>query len=240
MAAVGFNWSKLNRKTIIGIVLKCKTSIANVELTPTQIQKILSAQIKVCLPIRIVKRLHQITERGTVYIGGAYYSDLDKSKKIAIELVLQYNPEDKKIIITTNKFKNLAKAIADTILHEVIHMRQYRSRKFKFLPNYVSIAESHKQRVTQNYLGCPDEIDAYGFNIACELHDKFKGDVSKIVTYLNNPRFIKRKNNWLKYLEAFDRNHNDPVIRKIKKRTIHYLSYVDLGKPYKTAEWINH
>lgn len=240
MAAAGFNWSKLDRKTITSMVLGCRSLITNAALTPSQIQKILSSQIKQYLPIKIVKRLHQVTERGTVYIGGAYYSNMDKAKRIAIELVLQYNPEDKKITITIGKFRRMAKAIADTILHEVIHMRQYRSRKFKILSNYVSVAESHKQRETQNYLGCPDEIDAYGFNIACDLHDKFRGDPIKIAAYLNNPKFNKRKTNWLKYLEAFDRNHNHPVIRKIKKRTIHYLPYVELGKPYKTSDWINH
>jgi hypothetical protein len=40
--------------------------------------------------------------------------------------------------------------MADTILHEIMHMRQYRRRKFKILPDYASTAEKTEQRAEQD------------------------------------------------------------------------------------------
>ena len=82
-------------------------------------------------------------------------------------------------------------------MHELIHMRQYRRRKFKVLPDYASNADKTEQRDEQSYLGNSDEIDAYSYNIACELMDKFKYDTAKVVNYLNEDQtrdFDKKRN----------------------------------------------
>lgn len=240
MRASTFNWSQLDRNNLAKMVSLCKHDIVNQLLPINQIHKTLSKHIKSHLPIKVTKRLSFETEPGCMYIGGTYYSDLDAESKIAIELVLQYNPLDSHIMIESKRFKKNTYGIADTILHEIIHMRQYRSRKFKVLPDYASSAEKRKQRLDQMYLGCTDEIDAYSFNIACDLYSKYKGSTDAIVNYLNKHRGenIRKKNNWIKYLQTFNNDHNHPVIKQVKKRVIYYLPYAAIGKPFKSTNWI--
>jgi hypothetical protein len=131
--------------------------------------------------------------------------------------------------------------IADTILHEIIHMRQFRRRNFKELPDYASNAEKSKIREEQEYLGCSDEIDAYGFNIACELIDKFGKNKRQIVNYLNeNQKGKKRRHNsWRMYLKAFEHDHNHPILQRVKKKVVRYLPAAEAGKPYRNKDWIN-
>ena len=119
-------------------------------------------------------------------------------------------------------------------------MRQFRRRKFKDLPDYASRAEKDEQNQAQSYLGKSDEIDAYGFNIACELVSKFKGDEQLITQYLNEDQSKKRRksNCWRDYLKAFDHDHNHIIIKRLKKKVIHYLPHARVGKPYRTKEWI--
>ena len=131
--------------------------------------------------------------------------------------------------------------IADTLLHEIIHMRQFRRRNFKQLPDYASNAEKSELREEQEYLGCSDEIDAYGFNIACELMNKFGKNNIQVVNYLNeNQKSKKRRpNSWRMYLKAFEHDHNHPIIQRVKKKVVRYLPAAEVGKPYRNKDWIN-
>jgi hypothetical protein len=131
--------------------------------------------------------------------------------------------------------------IADTLLHEIIHMRQFRRRNFKQLPDYASNAEKSELREEQEYLGCSDEIDAYGFNIACELMNKFGKNNVQVVNYLNeNQKSKKRRpNSWRMYLKAFEHDHNHPIIQRVKKKVVRYLPAAEVGKPYRNKDWIN-
>ena len=118
-------------------------------------------------------------------------------------------------------------------------MRQYRRRGFKSLPNYESTAARSKIREEQSYLGCADEIDAYGFNIACELLDKFKGDNKAVIKYLNTrQRNSSARNCWITYLKAFKYDHGHEIIKRLKKKVIRYLPRAEAGKPFKSCDWI--
>ena len=241
MAQVGtLDWSKLDRSSIFNMVMLCQPLIIGKTLLINDLHRMLTRHIKQHLPLKLKKQLSADTAFGEVWVGGAYYSDLDRELQNAIVLVLQYNPFEEYITLTKLKFKRIAISIADTILHEIIHMRQYRARQFRVLPDYPSTAQNHKQRASQRYLGCTDEIDAYSFNIACELNAKFKSNSTDIVTYLNKPQNIKRvrSTSWTRYLLAFDNNHNHRIIKRVKKRVIHYLPHAILGKPYKNSDWL--
>lgn len=235
-----FNWSLLNRTNIIQMVLLCKELVVDIALPVNDLHKILSLHIKTYLPITVQKYRRKTNERGVVYVGGSYHSDSDQSSARAINLILQYHPTDTHIKLSSLRFKKLALVIADTVLHEIIHMRQYRRRQFKELPDYNSTALTRSQRIDQQYLGRTDEIDAYSFNIACELLDKFKGNAIAITEYLNSPQILKekRQNNWQKYLQVFNNDHSHKIIKNVKKRTIFYLPYALTGKPFKSASWL--
>jgi hypothetical protein len=175
-------------------------------------------------------------------MGGTYYSDFDKNGHTRfIEIVLCYHPLDEKIKLTEYRWTRLCALFADTILHEVIHMRQYRRRDYKDIPGYESSANLARKRNEQIYLGNSDEIDAYSFNIACQLLDRFGEDKTSIVNYLNTDLNDKRlkKDGFRMYLDAFDHNHSHRVIRKLKKKVMNYIPNAqEIAKPYKTSDWL--
>jgi hypothetical protein len=235
-----YNWSSLDRKILFHILFSIKNQIIDINIKIDQFHNIITKTIKDSLPLRVRKEKNTITGKGEVLIGGVYYGNLDENLQKSIEIKLCYHKFDKKIIFTNNKFKKFCKLFADTVLHEIIHMRQYRRREFKEILGYDSTSEKTKQFKEQTYLGHPDEIGAYSFNIACELHDKFKGDKNKIVEYLNKSIFNhKSKNCWEMYLKAFDFCHTHPVIKKIKKRTMYYIARDQINKPFQTKDWIS-
>jgi len=238
-----FNWSQLDRNNLYSMLYSAGSDIVGKKMSVKTLHQRLGTHIKSCLPVTIKKLQYDTKQdRGFPYMGGSYDSVLDhKGKKKFIEVVLSYNPLDTEAKITKYRWTRLCSLFADTILHEIIHMRQYRRRQFKSLPGYASTAEKTKQREEQSYLGDMDEIDAYSFNIACELNAKFYGKDKDIVNYLNkNQNGLRRRSNcWRMYLKAFDHNHNHPIIKKVKKRVLYYLPRAKMGKPYQTKDWIS-
>lgn len=238
---VKFDWSLLDRQSIAEFIRCLESEIVKKELTVTQFHRKITNHLKKHIPIRVRKVFNSRIAAGRVYIGGTYYSDYDQEKKKCIEIIFEYQNQRSKLNLSSRRFISVCYAIADTILHEIIHMRQYRRRKFKFLPDYDSNAGKTKLRLEQGYLGSTDEIDAYGFNIACELLDKFENNRRKIFRYLNENQQGKRRkhNSWIMYLKAFEHDHNHPIIQRVKKKVARYLSAAAAGKPYRNKDWIN-
>jgi len=235
-----FDWSLLDRQSLIDALALIAPKVVNKQLKVDTYHRIFSKHIKSMLPVIVAKRSDKAVEFNCSYLGGAYYSDNDKARQKCIEIVLVYNPFDKFITVSRSKFNRLCSLFADTILHEVIHMRQHRRRKFKDLPDYASTAEKDEQNQEQSYLGKSDEIDAYGFNIACELLTKFNSDHQLIYQYLNEDQSKKkrRSNCWREYLNAFDHDHNHIIIKRLKSKVIRYLPHAEAGRPYRNKEWI--
>lgn len=235
-----FKWSGLDKYSIIQMLKPCREQLVDQKLTVAKVQRIFSTHLKAHLPIKVTRDYDFNTEPGLVYIGGFYHVTNDKYKQQCIEVLLSYHPFDSHITITGKRFRAMCNTIADVILHEIIHMRQARARNFKSIPGFSSYAESNKQRKQQNYLGDPDEIDAYGFNIACALYERL-GSYRSVAKHLNIDMNDKRrrKDSWYTYLQAFDHNHSHPVIKKLKKRIMYYVPYAELGKPYKTTNWLS-
>lgn len=236
-----FDWSLLDRQGLIDALVLIAPKVVNKQLKVDTYHRIFANHIKSILPVIVAKRSDKKVEFNCSYLGGAYYSDYDKARQKCIEIVLVYNPFDEFITVSRAKFNRLCNLFADTILHEVIHMRQHRRRKFKDLPDYASTAEKDEQNQEQSYLGKSDEIDAYGFNIACELISKFHGDEHSIIDYLNEDQSKKRRrsNCWREYLKAFDHDHNHIIIKRLKKKVIRYLPHAHAGRPYRNKEWIS-
>lgn len=239
---IKFDWSSIDRNNLINLFKEIKKDVIGKKLTPYKLHRIISKHIKQHLPIKITKSLSSNVKSESVTVGGFYYSWLDRKKYRAIEIQFQFDMFAKYIKLSDYKFNKLATNFSDIVLHEIIHLRQFRSRNFKYLPEYPSTAESYKQRQKQIYLGDRDEIDAYAFNIACELSDRFGFNQNVIAKYLdinlNDNRKIK--DCWKMYLDTFDYDHQHPVIKKLKSKVIKYLPNAELGKPFKNKEWINY
>lgn len=236
-----FDWSTLDRTSLIKIFRSLRDQIVGQPHSIPQIHSIFSQHVKKYLPIKVSKSMSADVEFGWVYIGGSYYGEYDQDFKKCIEIVFAYNPFDEEITLGPMAFKNMCRTFADTILHEIIHMRQYRRRNWKDLPYYLSTAARSEQRREQEYLGCSDEIDAYSFNIACELIEKLK-DPKAVADYVaQKHRRGRLKSSSLRmYLKAFDYNTAHPIIKKLKKRVISYIPNAELGKPYRNRDWICH
>jgi hypothetical protein len=242
MATVSsYDWSSWDKQSIIEMVEMTRDRIVNQPLTIDRFHNILSKHIKKYMPIRSRKSQELQVEPTYCWVGGVYHTEYDMNREKAIELCFAYSLADTKLTYTGRRFTRLCSRIADVLLHEIIHMRQARKRKFKSLPGYSSTAESTKQRQEQEYLGDNDEIDAYAFNMACELNEKFKGDMKRIVNYLNEEQKSKKRiyDTWRTYLKAFNWDQNHRITRKIKKRAIYYLSRTQVSKPFHSKDWIH-
>lgn len=236
-----YDWSILDRNLLTAMTALSAYNIVNQKLTPLEISSRIRNYLRFFkIPVNLVSIYHKNTDKNSIWVGGQYCSVSDELGKKSITVYLQYNPTDTYIKLNKRKFLRVCLNMADSILHEIIHMRQYRRRCFKTIPGYESFAESRKENAEQTYLGHNDEIDAYSFNIACLLVNKFKNNVNHIVDYLNNDLSNKQlvNNSYLTYLKTFNHNHNHIVIKKLKKKIMYYLPYAKLGKPYKTSNWL--
>jgi hypothetical protein len=238
-----YDWSQLDRDLIASMVSFTKPSVVDKTLSPTEFTKKIRTLLRFFkIPVSVKTTYAKETTKDTVWVGGLYYAVPDKVGQTAITLLLQFNPKNKnQISINYRHFRKMCWSLADTLLHEIVHMRQYRRRSFKDIPGFYSTANSGKKRAEQVYLGHDDEIDAYSFNIACQLIDKFGYDEKAIVNYLNSDLNDKRKksNSFKLYLEAFDHNHKHTVIKKLKKKVMRYVpNAAEIRKPYRTTDWL--
>lgn len=237
-----FNWSTLDRPFLIKLFEKLSPIVVNKEFEIKELHQIFRKHIKTHLPVKITKNFGSDIKKDSAHIGGVYYCSLDKQKKPCIEVKFVYNNDTSTIKITKHNFQKMSRIFADTILHELLHMKQYRKRKFKVLPDYASTANNREKRQEQQYLGCLDEMDAYGFNIACELSDRYKNDIEKVIEHLNNPRKYQKNGtgSWNMYLKAFDNDHQHPIICCVKIKVLKYLpNAIMVGKPYRSKNWIS-
>ena len=236
------NWSEVTRRDIIDSIVSLLPKLINKH--PTYVldfHRLVAQRLKKILPIRIKKYfLPDQIEKNQVGISGCYHYDLDEQGQKSIELVFHYHDLLDPLEIGSKRIKNMGALIADTILHEVMHMSQFRKKDFLLSPDYESRAKNSCKQKEQSYLGKPDEIDAYAFNVVCELADKFKNDHTKIIKYINDDQKRKRRrfNSWIMYIRAFEHNHDHPVIRKLKKKIIRYLPQYQIGKPYSQNRWL--
>jgi hypothetical protein len=239
----GFNWSQLDRNNLYSMLYSAGRDIVGKKLPVSAVQKQLSSHIKSNLPVKVIRKQNDPKQKhGFVYLGGTYYSDIDMAGRDKfMEIVLSYHPEDKEIKLTEYRWMRICAVFADTVLHEIIHMRQYRSRNFKSIPGYESTAYYHKQRVDQEYYGDRDEMGAFSFNIACEMLDRFGYDPREIMKYMDSMRAKRhKKTTYFKMLSAFDWNHDHIKIKQMKRKILKQLEYAAIGKPFKTTNYLTY
>ena len=238
-----FNWSLLDRSNLYEMLNGIQSKVVGRSLLIEDLHKILATHIKRNLPIKVKLDRDSKNDKGYIYVGGAYYSGIDKEQDYRhIEIIFSYNPEQRRLKLSRHRWVRTCLLFADTVLHEVIHCRQYRSRNFKTIPGYQSTAYYARDRKEQNYYGDTDEIGAFAFNIACELIDRFGHDFDAASKYMDSNEYKRHKRTcFFKYMNAFDNNHNHWVIKKLKKKVISYLpNALEIGKPFRTASYLTY
>lgn len=233
-----FVWSDLNRELIIDLLYSKRHFLVK-EMSVHTFHKKLSYQIKKIAKVKVNKFFDKKIEKHVVCVGGSYCSDSDQDNRTAIAIDCYYSKYKKIYVCETNYFQ-LCVTIADVLMHEIIHMRQHRKRNFNSIKEYKSKVRDEEKRMTQNYLGNKDEIEAYGFNIACELRDKFKEDDEKIKMFLNGNIRIKANKMlcYQQYVKAFNRNWKHPVMVSLKRQIEKNINKAKIGKPFKNNFYI--
>lgn len=236
MARKAFNWSLLDRTTLYSMLYELKPKIVDKRLPIGKITSILSKHIKSHLPVKVTSNRHKPVKKGELWIGGAYYSHLDKddhSRFIEVELAFPTTADTMKTSLY--RWERICTLFADTILHEIIHTRQYRARNFKEIPGYESTAYYAKDRAWQEYYGHRDEMGAHSFNLAQDMIDKFNFDTKAIKDYLDSPVPKRvRPNGWGRFMKSFEYDHTHPKVCQMKHKIMTQLENAYNGKPFKT------
>jgi hypothetical protein len=238
-----FNWSLLTKRNLYSMMHSAGKDIVGKKLSVAVIQKHISNHLKSNLPIKVTKRQTDFSQKqGLTYLGGAYYSDYDKNNwGRCIEIIFCYHPLDKHLHLTEYRWQNMCALFADTILHEIIHMRQYRARNFKNIVGYESTAHYVRDRKEQEYYGHRDEMGAFAFNIACEMVGRFGNDRTAIQKYMDSMQCKRRpKSTYNEYLKTFGYNHNHNIIRRMKKKILAQIDNAIVGKPFKTQDHLTY
>ena len=242
MTRQAFNWSALDRDTLYSMLYSLKPEIVDKRLPIGQIIRQLSKHIKAHLPIKVVSYRHKPVKPGEIWIGGAYYSDDDKQgKKRFIEVELAFPTVTATMKTSSYRWERICKLFADTILHEIIHIRQYRARNFKDLPGFESTAYYAKDRAWQEYYGHRDEMGAHSFNLAQDMIDKFGFDPNALREYLDStvPKRVC-PNGWGRFMKSFEYDHDHPKVHQMKHKIMTQLENASHGKPFKTSNYLTY
>jgi len=215
-----FNWYAVCRKDLIDTVMFCKKILVGRGKSTNLFFDTIKYQLKKKYPILIRKKL---SKDDNIKIGGKFLveRDIHNKKSIIVEFFL---PNLTHINISSQYLLNIAKCIADTVLHELIHMRQYRSSNYRinFYPSYFSMIE----------------IQAYSFNIACEMYDNIL-DKTKMLSLIEKNKISEFSNTYNFYLKLCNNNLQHIVMKKIKNQIKKYLPLVKKGFPFKSGKWLS-
>ena len=164
-------------------------------------------------------------ESGDMNMNAAYdpHDDEDGFDPFTIDLI--FSEKDKELEFTKEGILNIRDRILDALEHEMIHMRQYRSRNFVKQRDYKSKADEPDVKRAKEYLGNDDEIEAFAKNISTELlRKRSKDDALDLLRNVKDTAGLKDElgyllsPNLLGYLAVWGFNTGHPVIKKLLKK----------------------
>ena len=161
--------------------------------------------------------------------GAEYSFDADERGQRQFGLGLFMNhPKNEKYLITQRRADIMSIEITEALLHEYEHQRQYRSRRYRSIKHvYRSDGRNYTEKENKEYLGHPDEIDAFATNIAARLF---------LYAFVYEKHDLAESSDMLMYYEHFGRRH--PITRLMERRIQQKLEYFkenDNGKPHRRA-----
>ena len=217
------------RKEVLDILEDIKPKIVNQFLSVDELVQDLGVFIGQRFNIDVKHAEPGQVDQNDIELNGYYDGGLDEVGDTAIEVYLITNPMQDVIIIDAEQFEIIARKIADTLSHEVIHMSQFRARDFLEVERIeYSDIEEDEEEDERGYLSSPDEINAYAYNIANELLEK--NALPVVLQKLNRLKDISIEDslNLWAYVNAFEKNTNHPVLKRLIKKV--YKSLLDLSK----------
>jgi hypothetical protein len=123
-------------------------------------------------PIRVkVQENTELLDPEDFTIGAEYDCELDQQNKkhFIINLIINH-PKHVPMEITGDFADRFTLEMVEALVHEYQHQHQYRARNYILNKGYTSAHRDSKIKEDQEYLGQPDEIDAYAANIAARFY----------------------------------------------------------------------
>jgi len=210
-----------SRKQILPIINELKPLILNRIFTVDEIVEIIGVFIGKRFKVDIVHARAPEVDLNDIDLNAYYDSGLDEAGDVSIELYIITNPNDEMITLDDKQFDVIAKRIADSIAHEMKHMKQSRARDWLEVERMDFAYAEDELLESQLYLGDPDEVDAYAYNIAEELLD-----CPNYRLKLEQPSTVTTKDslNLWAYVHTFEGDFNHPVLKKLLKKVYKNLS----------------
>lgn len=207
------------RTEVLSIMKDLEPEVLNVLFPIEDLIDTLGEFLALRFKVDVVAAQADQVDMDDININAYYDPDMDERKKIAIELVLVTNPNCHYITFDSTTWLSFCYNVADCLAHELIHMKQFRSRDFE------DVAVRHASAFnevtdTQGYFSDPDEIEAYAFNIAQELKEH-KDPFLK----LQDLKKISSKDsiNLWAYIKTFNDDLEHPTIKKLIKKVYKHL-----------------
>jgi hypothetical protein len=207
------------RKQLLPILNDLKSQLVDKVFTIEEIINLIGIYIGKRFRVDVVHGYAQEVDQNDIDLNAYYDSGHDEAGETSIELYLITNPLDKTILLNEEEFDCVAKRIVDSITHEIIHMKQSRSRDFLEIESFEHAQVDDEQLENKLYLGNLDEVDAYAYNIAEELLE-----CSNYKKKLENPSTVTTResaNLWA-YIQTFESGH--PVLKRLLKKIYKNLS----------------
>jgi hypothetical protein len=195
-------------------------------ITPKNLARRLATHLNSRHPIRVKLHVNETAlDPDDFTIGAEYDTDLDENKKkhFIINLIVNH-PKHMPLLITGDFADRFTIEIVEALVHEYQHQHQYRSRRHILNRGYVSQHKDSKIREDQEYLGQPDEIDAYAANIAARFY---------IMQQLNTNEPVESLD-LNQYYQTFGLCH--PVVKRLLKKiaiNTYKLKENNYGKSYR-------
>jgi hypothetical protein len=185
--------------------------------------------------IKMRTKRSEIVDPDMVVVGGLYDPEQDRDHEACVDIHIIFHPDQQHITLDETTFRTLCFDVAETVGHEMVHRHQHRRRRWKPIKRHVPTDPADPDRAEREYLGDPDELDAYGFTLAAELafkHDCFQLDHALLTdsvmykVYLKHfaqdqSVMLKLDNHISKYLcrlEVDFHEQNNRTIRRNKPR----------------------
>lgn len=205
---------------------KALSKFGSKEGTPSEIAKAIEKFGPKYL-FEVSHRTANALEPGDVSVWGFFDPETDQEyveesgTNRPIELIILFSPKDKKLGLTPDGLRWFSRALAETVAHESVHMKQARARKWQKTKTKQSYVHKVENVEVGSYLAHDDEIEAHALTIALALKDQFHTQKERL-NFLKRPKAgVLSDHHFDMYNKVFGSGH--PVVKRLFKKIVGYL-----------------
>ena len=153
-----------------------------------------------------------------INMNAGYSQEVDKWQDpdhYATNLDLLFNNRQRTYSFSKEGYDELVHRINDAIGHERIHQGQARKRKLQHPGS--EYTGPGKGKAERDYLGKPDEVEAFSYNIASELLRRHDKETITNAFRTGDLSILKDSINFIAYLSSFEDTDNKTMRKLINK-----------------------